>query len=260
MERQRMLLRIETESDMSIKDEAIWWDKSITLVEGCTPVSAGCAHCWSAGVTNRFHGKKGLTTNGHFNGKIICRKDRLHELTKGGAPKRIVIWNDLFHKDVPVDFIADVIIAARNSRHDYLILTKRPENALKLCNDLLSIGPSEFVKVLSQKVWVGTTVENCDCKRRIDFLRKIPAAVRFLSIEPCLEYMNRLNLDGIHWVIIGAESGNQARYCDINNIRVVVRQCQDKGIPVFVKQIHLDGKAKAIKDINLFPVDLQIRE
>ncbi len=242
--------------------EAMWWDKSITLVEGCAPISAGCAHCWSADVTNRFHGEKGLTTGRCFNGKIICREDRLHELTKGGTPKRIVIWNDLFHKDVPVEFIGEVVAAAQKSIHKILILTKRPERLWELCDSLMSIGGNMFVTVLSRKVWVGATVERLDYKHRIDALRKIPAAVRFLSIEPCLYYMGELNLEGIHWVIIGAESGNQARYCYIDNIRSIVRQCRAANVKVFVKQIHfpLTTKAKAISDITKFPKDLQIRE
>ena len=109
-------------------------------------------------------------------------------------------------------------------------------------------------------IWPGVTVCNPDEKHKIDTLRQIQAAVRFISIEPCLADMGELDLTGIHWVIVGGESGPGARYCSIENIRSVVKQCQAAGVPVFVKQIHLYGEAKVIKDINQFPPDLRIRE
>ena len=130
-------------------------------------------------------------------------------------------------------------------------------------------------------IWLGVTVEHPDYKNRIDILRQISAAVRFISIEPCLADMGELDLTGIHQVIVGGESGPGARYCQINNIRSVVRQCRAANVPVFVKQIHLPRKStKTIyrpqsedfdidcvawgfylsKDMSEWPEDLRIRE
>ncbi len=263
-----------------------WWDKSITLVEGCSPVSAGCAHCWSAGMTHRFHQGKGLTTNSHFNGKIICREDRLDEILRRKKPTRWVIWNDLFNEKVPFEFIDKVLLTIYRSNllgHIFQILTKRPKRMLEYFKGdvdarILKIYPNANSEsrltrgIPYPNLWLGVTCENqATADKRIPILLQIPAAVRFVSIEPmlgaidlrkvnidlpsryngvghnykevdCLEnsfYSDTPYLGAIGWVIVGAESGPGARYCPIENIRNIVEQCKAAGVPVFVKQIHM---------------------
>ncbi len=230
-----------------------WWDKSITLVEGCSPVSAGCTHCWSAGMANRFRPE--FTTNGHFNGKVVCREDRLENILKRKKPTRWTIWNDL--PLAPYEFWVKVMTVIKQCKqHTFQILTKRPEILLQYCTSLYEHGSPP------ENLWLGVTVCVPDEKHKIDTLRKIPAAVRFLSIEPCLADMGELNLEGIGWVIIGGESGPGARYCPVENIRDVVNQCKAAGVKAFVKQIHsgTPSKFKLVKNIKEFPKELQIRQ
>ncbi len=253
-----------------------WWDKSITLVEGCTPVSAGCAHCWSATITHRFHQDKGLTTNGHYNGKIICRGDRLDEILRRKKPTRWVIWNDLFHPFVKFEFIDKVVATFEQCpEHTFQILTKRPDYLLAWSRAKCAQRYLDICK----NIWLGVTVEHPDYKDRIDILRRIPAAVRFLSIEPCLGDMGELNLDGISQVILGCESlgGRVGRLHIpdlINNpmsgVKIsaeniwrkqateIVNQCKAAGVSVFVKQIPINGKVS--HEMSEWPAELRVRQ
>lgn len=121
---------------------------------------------------------------------------------------------------------------------DWLVLTKRPENALRmLAEATLYAVPNPSLPYPQPNLWVGTSVENSDFYCRIDALRAVPAAIRFLSLEPLLGPLPNLNLDGIHWVIIGGESGPKARPCNAPWIRDIVRQCKAASIPAFVKQL-----------------------
>lgn len=229
-----------------------WWDKSITLVDGCTPVSDGCDHCWAAGMAHRFQG--GLTTDeigGRFNGKIICREDRLERILKRKKPTRWVIWNDLFHPSVPVTFIDRIRYVIRDCpQHTFQILTKRPQRMWKYFYGYEPLP----------NLWLGVTIESPNYWKRAKILQEIPAAIKFLSLEPLIANLGDLDLRGIDWVIIGGESGPKARYCQNSWVVDIVNQCKAASVSVFVKQLHLNGKAKAIKDIDQFPPDLRIRE
>lgn len=143
---------------------------------------------------------------------------------------RLVFVNsmsDLFHKDVPNDFIKSVFDTMANTpRHTYQVLTKRPERLVKLTDEL----------PWPMNVWIGVSVETAKYYFRIDLLRQVPAKVRFLSLEPLLGPMNDLELNGIHWVIVGGESGPNARPAKEEWVRSIKQQCQRRDVPFFFKQ------------------------
>ena len=135
--------------------------------------------------------------------------------------------SDLFHKDVPLEFIQRIFgVMKKASWHRFQILTKRSDRLREL-SSLLDWAPN---------IWMGVSVENRDCKFRIDDLRRTKAAVRFLSLEPLLGPLVPLNLRGIHWVIVGGESGPKARPMDPRRVRDICDDCVAKKVPFFFKQ------------------------
>ncbi len=204
-----------------------YWDKAWSLIEGCTPVSAGCDNCWSASMTHRF--KQGLTQRGKFLGKIILREDKLDLPLKTKNPTVFAVWNDLFHKYVPDDFIYKAIDIMRDyecQHHTFLILTKRPQRLAR------------FLKGydLANAYW-GTSVENQQAAdNRIPLLFDIPGK-KFLSVEPMLGKINLTNnaFDYVSQVICGGETGSNARPCHPNWVRLLRNQCQAAGVAFFFK-------------------------
>ncbi len=206
-----------------------WTDATWNPVTGCTKVSPGCAHCYAEAITLRF--KRG----GPFlPGKttICLHPDRLDQPSKWRRPRRIFVnsMSDLFHEDVPFEFVDDIFeVMAANPRHTYQILTKRPERML------------DYVKwthwrVWPEQVWAGVSVENQYwADHRVPLLRQVPATVRFLSCEPLLKPLE-LDLDGIHWVIVGGESGPHARKMEESWAADIQKQCQRAQVAFFFKQ------------------------
>ena len=224
-------------------------------------------------------GVKGYSVDDPF--KVVCSPDKLNEPYKVKKPSRIGVsfMGDLFHEDVSSEIIYDVFETMRvANHHTYLLLTKRPAELLNIWKPhYLSIHP------FPDNAWLGVTVENQrTANERIPILLDIPAVVRYLSIEPMLENISlwewfpkgscgkpeytkdmtwELNKDyenGISWVIFGAESGPGKRPCKLEWIRNGVGQCKEAGVPVFVKQLNINGKI--VHDINQFPEDLRIQE
>lgn len=226
-----------------------YWQRSLQLVDGCTPVSAGCDNCWSAAIAHRF--KQGLTNKDKFNGTIKLREDNLDLPLRTKKPKVFAIWNDLFHKEVPLNFIYDVYNRMYHCpQHIFLILTKRIEV-------LENIWPihHENQKYHSH-IWHGVSIENQQtADKRIPHLLQIPGK-KFLSIEPMLGPINisgwltacDLTTPLIDQVILGGETGRNARPCHPDWVRSIRNQCQDAGIPFFLKHIDknhgrvLDGR------------------
>jgi protein gp37 len=227
-----------------------YWQEGITVVAGCTHISAGCANCWAADMEHRFR-KHGLTAkSGKWTGKIKVQ-EHLLKRCYSKKPKVIAFWNDIFHKGVPDSFYEKLMTAiADNPQHVYLIMTKRPQ----LIPDFFS-----NISVL-KNVFLGVTIENMASMNRLKELNDRWLGKTMLSIEPLLEllYINLTHLSGIDWVVIGAESGTNRRSCKLEWVKSIVAQCSIAHVPVFVKQVHIDGKLS--KDISKWPDSLRYRE
>lgn len=215
-------------------DTGRYWDKAWTLVEGCSPVSAGCDNCWSASMTHRF--KKGFTKKGKFNGVIRIREDRLDLPLKTKKPTVWSIWNDLFHEDVPLDLQIDsFMVMGFCERHTFLVLTKRPNLMAKFMRPWLHATRGKGITF--QNIYFGTSIENQQAAdERIPYLLKIPGK-RFLSIEPMLGeiIIPHGQLKEISQVICGGETGPTARPCHPDWVRSLRDQCKATGVPFFFK-------------------------
>ncbi len=202
-------------------------------VRGCTRISPGCTHCYAETFAERFRGVPGHPYEQGFELRLVPEK--LHEPLRWRKPRRVFVnsMSDLFHKDVPDDYIVDVVrVMVRADWHIYHVLTKRSERM----RDLLQTKLRPYADL--PHIWWGVSVED---RRyglpRIDHLRAAPARVRFLSVEPLLEELGPLDLDGIAWVILGGESGHGARPLDLDWVRSVRDQCRRAGVAFFFKQM-----------------------
>lgn len=239
--------------DKSRREKGLWWDRALSLVEGCFPVSIACDNCWLAGMDDRFKG--GLTEGGEFSGEFKFRGDRLDLLPKTSSPTIWAIWSDLFYEGLSLEDINQAMSAMEAyRRHTYLVLTKR---AYRL---------PAFTKFSgfhgSDNIWIGTTVEDqAAAIERIPYLLQIPGK-KFLSVEPMLgpidfskicitvgegDVRPWYDIDG---VIVGCESGPHARETKIEWIRDVKDQCVAAGVPVFIKQAKIDGKLVKMPEID----------
>ena len=204
-----------------------WTDATWNPVTGCSKISAGCKHCYAERMARRL---QAMRLEKYRNGfAVTTHSDALDAPLVWKRPRHIFVnsMSDLFHDDVPADFIRDVFQTMTAADwHQYQVLTKRPERALLLANYL----------PWPPQVWVGTSVENADCAWRIDYLRQTPAPVKFLSLEPLLGPLPELDLDDIDWVIVGGESGPGARPMDADWARDIRDQCLAAAVPFFFKQ------------------------
>jgi protein gp37 len=204
-----------------------WTDATWNPITGCTQVSPGCDHCYALTFAERFRGVPGHPYEQGFDLRLW--PERLELPFKWKKPRRIFVnsMSDLFHKDVPDAFIRRVFdTMVRADRHTYQILTKRPQRLARLGRSL----------PWPPHVWIGVSVESNEYAWRADYLRQVPAAVRFISAEPLLGPVDELNLEGLHWVITGGESGIGHRRCDPIWVRDVRDRCVADGIPFFHKQ------------------------
>ena len=203
-----------------------YWDKPWGLVSSCTRCSDGCKNCWSLAMEKRFH--KGVE------GKIQIHPDRLDIPLKRKKPTVWAIWNDLFHEDVPDEFISKAyrVMVAEGNRHTYLVLTKRPQN----------MATTLFDETVPENIYHGLTVCNQqEADEKIPIFLQVPGR-KFLSIEPCLSNVSLwetwLNVKWVEYfdvVILGGETGPGARPMHPDWVRSIRDQCQAAGVPFFFK-------------------------
>ncbi len=212
---------------MSAASPIEWTESTWNPVTGCTKLSPGCAHCYAERMARRL---KAMGQPNYAHGFDVTLHEAALELPSQWRKPQMIFVNsmsDLFHEDVPTDFILRVFeVMNRASQHVYQILTKRSERLLEL-NPLLP---------WAENVWMGVTVETDAYTSRIDALRQTGAMTKFLSLEPLLGPLPGLNLDGIDWVIVGGESGPGARPMDRSWVVDIRDQCQRAAVPFFFKQ------------------------
>jgi protein gp37 len=204
-----------------------WTDATWNPVTGCTQVSPGCDHCYALTFAERFRGVSGHPYEQGFDLRLW--PERLELPLRWKKPRRIFVnsMSDLFHKGVPDEFVRSVFDAMLQANwHTYQILTKRPQRLARLGHSL----------PWPPHVWMGVSVESNDYAWRADYLRKVPAAIRFISAEPLLGPVDQLNLEDLHWVITGGESGIGHRRCDPDWVRDVRDRCVAEGVAYFHKQ------------------------
>jgi protein gp37 len=204
-----------------------WTDSTWNPVTGCDKISPGCKHCYAERLANRL---KAMGQANYRNGfEVTLQPQMLEHPLQWKTPRRIFVnsMSDLFHEDVPTAYIRKVFeVMNRAHWHQYQVLTKRSERLLELNTQL---------KWASQ-IWMGVSVESEKYKDRIDDLRKTGAHIKFLSLEPLLGPLSKLNLRGIDWAIVGGESGPGARHLDPGWVIEIRDQCESASVPFFFKQ------------------------
>ena len=212
---------------MSKTTKIEWTDKTWNPITGCTKVSAGCANCYAEVMSRRL---RAMGQNKYKNGfALTLHPDTLSEPLRWKKPHTIFVcsMSDLFHKDVPDDFIDKVMeVINQTPHHNYQILTKRAERMATYFKN----------KEIPDNAWIGVTVDIAESKDRIDYLRNLKAPIRFLSCEPLLEDLGELNLDNIDWVIVGGESGSRARPMKEEWVLSIKEQAEAQGSAFFFKQ------------------------
>jgi protein gp37 len=204
-----------------------WTEATWNPVTGCDQISPGCAHCYAKTFAERWRDVPGHPYEQGFD--LTLWADRLDLPLRWRRPRMIFVnsMSDLFHERVPLDFIERVFATmAEAQQHTFQVLTKRHQRLAELADAL----------PWSENVWVGVSIENKRWVRRADYLRAVPAAVRFISAEPLLGPLVDLDLDGIDWLIAGGESGPHHRPVHIEWIRNLRDRCQSEGVPFFFKQ------------------------
>ncbi len=204
-----------------------WTESTWNPVTGCTKISPGCMHCYAERMSKRL---MAMGQANYQHGFHLTLHEHAVELPLSWRKPQVIFVNsmsDLFHKEVPLAFIQRVFdVMARAHWHQFQVLTKRAGRLAQLAGRL----------PWPDNVWMGVSVESDSYKGRIDDLRTIPAKVRFLSIEPLVAPVTQLNLAGIHWVIVGGESGPGARPMHPDWVRDVRDRCLEQQVPFFFKQ------------------------
>ena len=205
-----------------------WTEATWNPSSGCTKISAGCKHCYAESMARRL---KAIGTVGYENGfRFNIVPSRLNEPLKKKKPTVYFVnsMSDIFHEKMPLDYLDKIFsVIEQTPHHTYQVLTKRADRMHEYLSN----------REIPKNVWLGVTVENkFDGIPRIDKLRSLNASVLFLSVEPLLEDLGEIDLTNINWVIVGGESGNQARPMDKSWVENVKKQCDANDVAFFFKQ------------------------
>jgi protein gp37 len=234
---------------MSANSHIEWTEATWNPVTGCTKVSAGCKNCYAERLALRL---QAMSNRRYKNGFHITLHEDVVDLPRSWRTPRTIFVNsmsDLFHQDIPLDFIQRVFATMRDCpQHTFQILTKRSDRVLAVASKI------EWPR----NVWMGVSVEDSRVLSRIDDLRRVPANIRFLSCEPLIGSLTRIDLRNIHWVIVGGESGPFARPMKIEWVREIFRACRKADVPFFFKQWggvrkHITGRRLNGKTYNEMP-------
>ncbi len=227
---------------MSQKSKIEWTQNTWNPTTGCTKISSGCKFCYAETMAKRL---QAMRVRGYENGfDLSILPERLEQPLKRKKPTIYFVnsMSDLFHEDIPDSFIEDVFnVITQATQHEFQVLTKRAKRM------------EEFFRTrqVPTNAWLGVTVEDKKYGLpRINYLRQIDVAIRFLSLEPLLENLGTINLSGIHWVIVGGESGPFARPMNKRWVENIQKQCQQSGVQFFFKQWGgrgADGKKRPKK-------------
>lgn len=213
---------------MSTQTSIEWTEQTWNPAVGCSKVSPGCAHCYAEAMAKRL---QAMGVKGYENGfALTLLTHRLEEPLKRSKPTIYFVnsMSDLFHQGIPDDYIRQVFdVIRRAPQHTFQVLTKRARRMAEFFSD----------QEPPRNAWLGVTVENRQHGiPRLDLLRRVPAHIRFASVEPLLEDLGTLDLNGIHWVIVGGESGPKARPMQQEWVLNIKRQCEEQHSAFFFKQ------------------------
>lgn len=227
---------------MSTRSSIEWTESTWNPLTGCTKISPGCKHCYAERMAHRL---QAMGSANYRNGFTLTLHEHVLEYPLRWKKPQMIFVNsmsDLFHEDVPLDFILRVFDVMRRSYwHIFQVLTKRSVRLMEL-NTEIDWPPN---------VWMGVSVENQKYMYRIDHLRNTDAHIKFLSLEPLLGPLPHLDLTGIHWVIVGGESGPGARPMEAEWVRSIRQQCQAESVPFFFKQwggVHKKRNGRLLDD------------
>jgi len=218
-----------------------WTEMTWNPVTGCTKISAGCKYCYAEVMSRRLQAMGIEKYKNAF--KLTLHEDALN-VPYTWKKQKIVFVNsmsDLFHRDVPLEFIQKVFkVMNENPQHTFQVLTKRADRLLKVHKELN----------WTHNIWMGVSVEDSRVINRIELLRQTNARTKFLSCEPLIGSLNNMNLKNIDWVIVGGESGRKARHMEEDWVLDIMDQCKESNVAFFFKQWGGTNKKKTGRLLN----------
>lgn len=204
-----------------------WTESTWNPVTGCTKISAGCKNCYAERMAKRLQAMGQKNYNNGFT--VTTHENVLGYPLKKKKPQNIFVnsMSDIFHEDIPYEFIDKIFFVMNKAHwHRFQVLTKRPERLYEL-SDKLEWTPN---------IWMGVTVENYNTKHRIEYLKKTPAVIKFISFEPLISDIGHIDLSDIDWAIVGGESGPGSRLIKEEWVLRLKEQCKNSNTPFFFKQ------------------------